>query len=157
VSPVISFTDPGFYNAQHGESQNIKHDQMQERNDMKLNQIDTLWDDFDETEQKSRKINIVPNFILEVSNSKALYGKKLVVFETEFLSKTRITSNIRVAAHSISRRRANRVYRKASSAKARTRCTVRSEAFLDVRKDDVLDRVCIPASVMESRKWKDRQ
>lgn len=73
------------------------------------------------------------------------------MFKKELLSKTRITSNIRVAAHSISRRRANRVYRKASSAKARTRCTVRSEALFDVRKDDVLDRVCIPASAVEGQ------
>ena len=73
------------------------------------------------------------------------------MLKKELLSKTRIASNIRVAAHSISRRRANRVYRKASSAKARTRCTVRSEALLDVRKDDVLDRVCIPESAMEGQ------
>ena len=102
-------------------------------------------------------MNIVPNFKLEVSNLKTPYGNKLFVSKKELLSKTRITSNIRVAAHSISRRRANRVYRKASSAKARTRCTVRSEALFDVRKDDVLDRVCIPASTVKGRKRKDRQ
>lgn len=79
------------------------------------------------------------------------------MFKKELLSKARITSNIRVAAHSISRRRANRVYRKASSDSARTRCTVRSEALFDVRKDDVLDRVCIPARTVEGRKRKNRE
>ena len=99
-------------------------------------------------------MNVVPILNLESSNLTALYGKPLFACEKELLSKTRITSNIRVAAHSISRRRANRVYRKASSARARTRCTVRSEALFEERKDDVLDRVCIPARA-EGRKLRE--
>lgn len=75
-----------------------------------------------------------------------LYGNSSFVLRKESVSKTRITSNIRVAAHNISRRRANRVYRKASSARARTRCTVRSEAMFEVRTDDALDLVFMPKS-----------
>ena len=99
-----------------------------------------------------RIVNVIPIFCLEKSKLTGLYRNPLFVLRKKIVSKTRITSNIRVAAHNISRRRANRVYRKASSARARTRCTVRSEAMFEVRTDDVLDLVCIPKSGKQNRR-----